>query len=490
MMKRLVLTLFLAMAAAFGPLRAQDYPQLREKLDAYFAALAGEPASVQTAECDFLIASCTDSLVRQFVALHIYDHYLRSKIMGDDAVAVHMVDRWFASGEVAMHSETDLMNAKVFAEFNRRSLIGEPAPVLQLYDPQEKKVRMPAEDAYSVLFFYDTGCSTCRAETERLKQWVASGDYPDVQLFAIYVGDNSTHWATYRSAFPEAIHLWDPKLLSDWQRQYGVLQTPRMFLVSPSGEILGRGLDTPALRLLLDKEFSRSEYVYGDPAQMALMDQLFSVYGDSLAREDVLEVADYLAGRTFGEGDIDAFKQVMGDLLYYLSSHPTEAFRDAVQPFVDRFIKVPEVWTSPADSAQVLPLADMLSELSSRTPVGSLVPEETVPAVLRRRPCLFVRDKKEGNFALRKLKGDPAYIVFYSPGCASCEETLEAVEALVKGSRKARVLLVDLDAVMTDDPALATRLLNSLDLSALPFVLQTGPGGVVLHRYVELRKNP
>ena len=29
---------------------------------------------------------------RQYVALKIYDHYLQSRIMGDDGVAVHLAD--------------------------------------------------------------------------------------------------------------------------------------------------------------------------------------------------------------------------------------------------------------------------------------------------------------------------------------------------------------------------------------------------------------
>ena len=55
---------------------------LSSRLSEYFEALKHESLDVQKAECDFLISSCTDSLVRQFVALSIYDHYADSRIMG------------------------------------------------------------------------------------------------------------------------------------------------------------------------------------------------------------------------------------------------------------------------------------------------------------------------------------------------------------------------------------------------------------------------
>lgn len=485
-MRKLILVLAACLAAL--SLRAQQYPELGAKLDAYYAALMGETASVQMKECDFLVESCQDSLVRQFVALHIYDHYLRSRIMGDDAVAVHMVDRWFASGAIPMHSDTDLLNAKVFAEFNRSSLVGVPAPSVRLRDPAGTWVELPRKGACSVLYFYDTGCATCKVETGRLKALVAENRW-DVSVYAIYVGADASAWEAYRQGFDGVVHLWDPGMESDWQRLYGVLKTPQLVLVGDDGLVSGRGLDTPALRLLLERTFSPEQYVYGEPARMEQLSRLFAPYGDTLRTQDVLDVADYLAARTFGEGDVDAFKQVTGDLLYYLSSRKTEACRDAVAPFVERFIRIPDVWTSAADTLQVLSLADMLCTLSARTPVGEPVPDMAVPGVLRRRPCLFFRDGKEGTFKLRKLKGSPAYVVFYSAGCSACAELLSQVDSLVSARRRMRVLLVDMDAIMTDQPELAGQLLDTFDLSGLPFVLELDRKGIVRHRYVDLTNN-
>lgn len=197
-------------------------------------------------------------------------------------------------------------------------------------------------------------------------------------------------------------------------------------------------------------------------------------------------MADYLAARTLGEGSVTSFKQTMGDLLYYLSSQRSEACREAIGPFVEKYIQPGEIWNNVEDRTQVLSLAALLADFHSRTPVGSLVPDFRLPGVLRRKACLFSRSSRSGTFSLRSLKGNPAYVVFYSPDCSSCRETLAAVEALVQKDRKARVLLVDMDALFTDAPELAADLLDSFDLSVLPFVLQLAPDGTVLRRYVQL----
>ena len=468
-------------------LRAQDpYPELGAKLEEYFTALAGEKASVQNAECDFLISSCKDSLVKQYVALKIYDHYLHSHIMGDDAVAVHIADKWLLSGEIAMPSEEALAEAKVFAMFNRSSLVGADAPSLTLFGPSGESVNLPKGGSYNVLYFYDTGCTSCKLESTRLKRLVESGEY-ELNVYAVYTGSDESAWAAYRETFPGVTHLWDPTMSSDWQVKYGVLKTPGLFLISPAGQILGRGLDTPALRILLNQQFSANNYVYGESSQMERYRQLFGAFGDSLSVKHIMEVADYLAARTFGEGDMDSFKQVSGDLLYYLSSRREEVYRDACKPFADKYITaLPDVWNTADDKAQVTSLADMLVELTSRTPVGSVIPDLTVHGTLRRKPCLFRKGSKEGDFLLRKLKGRPAYLVFYTGGCNSCQETLEAVDALVAKNRKVKVLLIDMDALLTDRPEQAQLLLDTFDLSGMPFVLQMNRDGVVEHRYVKL----
>ncbi len=479
--------LLLALAAVFAALtlRAQDdrYEALGAKLEEYFAALAGEPLSVQNAECDFLIESCKDSLVRQFVTLKIYDHYLQSKIMGDEGVAVHIADTWLIPGKVAMKDELDLLNAKVFAEFNRQAQIGAPAPEMTLRTPEGVDVTVPSSGVYTLLYFYDTSCSTCRIETPRLVRFLSQTEFP-LTAVAVYVGSDPEAWARYREnslPVPGMVHLWDPEVESDFQRKYGVLQTPRMFLVGPDGKVVGRGLDTPALQILTDKIAGRKDYVYGTQEGTSLYEKVFAGYGDEFKPSDVLDVASYVAERTYGEGDTESFKHMEGDLLYYLSSQRGETFKEGTRLFIDKYILgVPDVWTSPEDTSSVVSMALVMKDLLERTPVGSTVPDLKVHGELLRKPCLFRRASKKGVFSLRKAD----FLVFYTEGCGRCEETLEAARALSR--RRTKVLLVNVDSLYEEYPEEAHLLLDTFDLSGLPYVMQLGAGGVVLHRYLEL----
>ena len=482
-MKRL-LTVLLAVFFTFS-LQAQEdrFEALGAKLEEYFAALAGDPVPVQNAECDFLIESCQDSLTRQFVALKIYDHYLNSKIMGDDGVAVHVADTWLIPGKVAMHSELDLLNAKVFAEFNRQAQLGAEAPTLVVMDQEGETVSVPGKGEYTVLYFYDTSCSTCRIESPRLRDFLKDTDFP-LQTVAFYTGDDEEEWARYQATslnVPGITHVWDPEMDSDYQRKYGVLQTPRMFLIGPDGTVVGRGLDTPALRMLTEKLSGKESYVYGTREGTALYEKVFASYGDDLKPEDVLDVAAYVAERTYGEGDAESFKHMEGDLLYWLSSQTGEIYKEGTRLFIDKYILgVSEVWNKDEDAAQVVSMALMMQELLARTPVGSTVPDLQVHGTLLRKPCLFRKGSKDGVFSLRKAD----YLVFYTKGCGRCEETLAAARALA--DNKAKVLLVNMDNLFEQYPDESRQLLDAFDLSGLPYVMQLGPGGVVQHKYLEL----
>ena len=139
-----------------------------------------------------------------------------------------------------------------------------------------------------------------------------------------------------------------------------------------------------------------------------------------------------------------------------------------------------------ADKAQVTSLGELMVALASRTPVGSQVPDLTVPGTLHRKPGLFRKGVKEGDFKLRKLKGNPGYLVFYTASCQACQELLAAVDDIVAKDRKAKVLLIDMDTLFNDQPDKANELLDNFDLSVLPFVLQLDRKGTVRHRYVQL----
>ena len=57
---------------------------------------------------------------------------------------------------------------------------------------------------------------------------------------------------------------------------------------------------------------------------------------------------------------------------------------------------------------------------------------------------------------------------------------------MVAEDRKVRILMVNVDDVLSSDPALASRMFDSFDLSVLPFIMQTDRKGHIVRRYMSL----
>ena len=487
-MKRLALiSLIVAVLLPFG-LRAQDavpldsavVAALDSRLDEYFAALEREPIQVKIGECDFMLESCADTLVRQYVAVRIYDHFLGSKVMGDEAVAVHMVDEWFVPGKVSMYSDIDLMNARIYAQFHRSSLLGMQAPGLTLRSRDGDPVTAPVEGEVSVLFFYDTSCSKCKLETMRLNAFLSSLDVP-VEFFAVYTGVFKEQWEDYISfrwepASPSVRfhHVWDPELESDFQLLYGVLQTPQMLLIDRDGTIVGRSLDTDALAQLLATLFEQP-YEYGTDSSLDLFEALFGDGEPNAA--NILETAQYIKDSALERADSTLCRHMLGDMMYYLMDTPGEEYKLALQTFITLYVTGdPAMWAAPPDQQRIVRPAEVCMDLLGRVPVGSRIPKMKVRGVLL---------KGEGpvdlsavrTYSLRRLRGRPSYVLFHSPGCSTCDLELEAVQGVFAKEPGARVLLVNPEEN-------GMELLDAFDLSVLPFALSMDRKGSVQRKYI------
>lgn len=494
-MKRVILYVVLVLSWC-QCLRAQQLDSLKRasldaRLEEYVAAIEPAGPDAQMEECDFLIESCSDSLVKQYVALRLYDHYLSSKIMGAESVAIHILDRWFFTGEVRMANEVDLLNARVYADFNRSSLLGAQAPRLDvrnmageavtLYDAPLKK--------YSVLYFYDTGCARCKIETIKLRSLLETEEYP-VNVYAFYTGDNEDAWKEYvagRFALDaegvRIAHLWDPDMDSDFQRKYGVLQTPKMFLMRPDGKIAGRDLDTDALGQILSSLFAEVNLTYGGKEAMDLFSRMFQ--GGPSSPEEVQGVSDMIARATLDKGDTLMFRQLAGDLLYYLASETGRGAKEGLAYHIDEYIlnDSGDVWVTADDTLKVVGYAQIVEDLLSKAAPGMRVRRVKVPGVLLTRS-----GEKEKTMDMAKIGGKNNVIVFHTDGCSICKAEIAAARALVKADRRSRVFLINIDQVLADDPSLAARLFDSFDLSSLPYIIFTDKKGIIQSRYETLQK--
>lgn len=465
--------------------------KLDAKLEEYIGALEREPSAVKIGESDFLIGTPTDSAIRQRTAVKLYRHYLESPVMGDEAVAIHIYDRWFSNGEISMGDEAALYSARLFAETNRQSLIGLKAPEIALYDSLGNENRIPAsgDGRFHVLYFYDTDCPKCRIENIRLKSVLDNCTVP-VTLYAIYVGTDREKWSgftethfTFSSREIKCVNLWNPGMKTDLTFSYGVLGTPRMFLTDSRGTIIGRGLDSDALEQLF-AAYAPKEMEYGSRESDTFFRNLFGA-PDTLTCSSVDRIAGYIEKGTLQAGDTLLFRQMTGDLLYYIAGQREEAFKCGTADFVRKYIlSRGDIWKTQDDSIRVVGFASLLKDLDGLAPYGSEIPGIRVCATLLRngkaRTGMFRTDRFQGR------RG--GIIIFHTEGCEICRSELEAAAEMSSSGKGPDILEVDMDQLFSSYPDQANALLSSFDLSSLPFIIETDRKGRVTRKYISLRK--
>jgi peroxiredoxin len=136
--------------------------------------------------------------------------YSNSKIMGLDAVYVHLFDRYFASKEMDYWiNEKTKKNIRDYADQLRRSLIGQTAPNLIMQDQNLQPRNMyDLNKRYTILFIFDPDCPTCRAETpELISFYNAHKKKFDLEVYAVcmdsslktmrkFIQEMNTPWVT------------------------------------------------------------------------------------------------------------------------------------------------------------------------------------------------------------------------------------------------------------------------------------------------------
>ncbi|MGN0189901.1 MAG: peroxiredoxin family protein, partial [Candidatus Cryptobacteroides sp.] len=386
-------------------------------------------------------------------------------------------------------------SARLHAELNRNSLIGRKAPALDLRTLDGRDCRIPdeGERRLKVLYFYDTDCPVCSAQTSLLKAVLK--DF-DVVPYAIYTGTEREKWLKYaeeRLDFAgDTVNLWDPDRTSDFEMLYGVIQTPAIFLVDGRGIIIGRRLDPSSLGKLLTEISLKEDMEYGSDEVMEIFGKIFAPIEGGMGCEGLSRMASHICDIALENRDTTLFKQMTGDLLYFIADKNSENYKCGTPDFADRFILEREdIWNSPDDTLKVISLARFLKDAALLSPIGTRLPKVKVQSV-------EITRGKDGKPALRNVRADlskqkSTLVVFRIEDCGTCREKTESLTGKLvsegglhigKAGNIRKILLIDMNRLWEEEPGTATLLSDNIDLTGIPMVIATNRNGLISRKYL------
>ena len=422
-MRRILLAIGLLLTFFWSPL-AQEKVAVHDSVSAYLQTLLEEQVDTIIARVDRLIDSVGTQQpdLQSKVAGIAFDYFTQSPVMGHEAVAVHIADDWFLNDKLKMENENLYPVLYTYAEFNRSSLIGKPAPSLVMEDIEGNMQEIRSSPAsYKILFFYDTECSTCRKEAPVLAELMRNYSGEPLTLYAVYTQADRQAWEKYvsetfsRIENPSVtvVHLWDPEAATGFHKKYAVLSTPMLFLLDGQNIITGRGLDCEALAQLLNLDNSQIlQFKH-------LFDQVFSAF-EPLSFENVESIIEAFHERT--EPDPALHKETMLNLFNYLRSSDVLAKQQGAIHLAEKYIAAdPDSWSPEFYERIVHALAQ-----ARLNPVGT------------RATDLRLQNKRGRTVNLLDNKHFATILFFHLIDCRQCAQEFEELKRI-------RAALYDMD---------------------------------------------
>jgi len=231
------------------------------KMDQYLDKLTAKHPDSINLSADVLVEHArANSDIFQYVVSYITSTYERSKIMGMDAVFVHMVENYYITKQCDWIDSTQLVKIADRAQKIAPNLIGRKASeFLDFYGRPFMKdtsgvlhTLQEVNSEYTVLVFFGPTCGHCKKEIPKIKHDVdslTSAGY-DIKTFAVATEFDKKEWKKFINN--QKIGDWtnvadinhdeegSPVASSDWRDKYDIYSTPVIYLLDKDQKIIAK----------------------------------------------------------------------------------------------------------------------------------------------------------------------------------------------------------------------------------------------------------
>ncbi|MBK9490221.1 MAG: redoxin domain-containing protein [Haliscomenobacter sp.] len=178
-----------------------------------------------------------------YYAIHFLRQYLQPKVMGMDAVFVHLAETYLETGEIQLSNPAQKAKLIQMAQKLKPLLIGKIAPNIALTDRAGKTFNLhDLESEYTLLVIWAYDCGHCKQSAPFWKSFYEKFKDKGVKLLALchvpekelptcwkYVDDNG---------YGAWLHAADP--LFRYAKAYNVESTPQVYLMDRKKVIIGK----------------------------------------------------------------------------------------------------------------------------------------------------------------------------------------------------------------------------------------------------------
>ncbi len=249
-------------------------PFFLRKLERYYReVISPEPDSIiKDVDYKLLLARSAPEMYK-FLLNWLTDEFINPKYMGQDAVFVHLFDKYHSKGLTSWLNEKQMEAISRRAYMLMANLIGEKAANLEMLNTEDKPTSLYNLAAdYTIVSFWDPNCGHCKEEIPRLDSiYRASWQKHNVKIFAVLTPDNKQNvkpeWLKFikDNNIGDWTHAYKTKEMEDadfaaqipaFRQLYDITLTPTLYLLDKDKRIIAKKLTLQQINDLLEMKWS------------------------------------------------------------------------------------------------------------------------------------------------------------------------------------------------------------------------------------------
>ncbi len=257
-------------------------PIYHNKLERYFEKIIIKHPDTIIKEADWVLNKVKNTPeLFKYTVHYLTNKYERSKIMGMDAVFVHMALNYYTHDKAFWADSAVIEKIRDRAKTLEPLLIGKQAPALTLRDTAGKWIPLYSIQAeQTILVFWDPECGHCKKEIPKLARY-----YDDikkdhqVKVYAVSSEDGKKWREFIRNNQLDFINVTVPHevfkdqdmatqlVLSgktdvqslNYHKTYDIYSTPQIYVLDKDKKIIAKHLDTDLVKKVLELEWKKSK---------------------------------------------------------------------------------------------------------------------------------------------------------------------------------------------------------------------------------------
>lgn len=248
-------------------------PAYMKKLETYFDKIVLQHPDTLSLYADKLLAKMDDEGEMFKITVNwLINHYSKSKIMGLDAVYVHMAKNYYMTGRAYWADSSTVAKLTERVVALNPTLVGKKAPNLTLFDTTGNRLisLSSVKAKYTILYFWDSTCGHCKKATPKLKKIYEELHKYDVEVYAVGGELETDSWKKYIKANELPwINVSDtPERPNGFRTIYDIYAYPKVFLLDEDKKIIAKQIGVEQCGdILLDKLKLRDKIDFGfEPA--------------------------------------------------------------------------------------------------------------------------------------------------------------------------------------------------------------------------------